>query len=88
MLCVKPVEMSAGRLLAVALTGAGILLSAALLVLCRQRCLRLLRGKQQETHSVVQGPTNPKEQGERSAAGSERSWEPELTSAARNMEAS
>ncbi|XP_043978561.1 uncharacterized protein LOC122834168 isoform X3 [Gambusia affinis] len=37
-------EMSAGRLLAVALTGAGILLSAALLVLCRQRCLRLLRG--------------------------------------------
>ncbi|XP_014834899.1 PREDICTED: uncharacterized protein LOC106912601 isoform X3 [Poecilia mexicana] len=57
------------RLVAVALTGAGILLSAALLVLCRRRCHRLLTGKQQETHSVVQGPTNPEEPGERSAGG-------------------
>ncbi|XP_014880870.1 uncharacterized protein LOC106942176 isoform X2 [Poecilia latipinna] len=32
------------RLMAVALTGAGILLSAALLVLCRRRCHRLLTG--------------------------------------------
>ncbi|XP_027867173.1 uncharacterized protein LOC114140987 isoform X1 [Xiphophorus couchianus] len=37
-------ETSAWFLLAVALTGAGILLSAALLVLCRRRCHRLLTG--------------------------------------------
>ncbi|XP_054878094.1 uncharacterized protein LOC129352908 [Poeciliopsis prolifica] len=39
-----PDETSAGRLLAVVLTGAGILLSAALLVFCRRRRQNLLTG--------------------------------------------